>query len=49
MKIYSDFCIYDQFEECCHECKNCPQADVSEPDWDLIRDIYNEREEETNG
>lgn len=48
MKIYSDTCIYDASEECCHECYNCPQADTCDPDWDLMRDTYNEMEVEKN-
>ncbi|MGN0622156.1 MAG: hypothetical protein ACI4I9_09845 [Porcipelethomonas sp.] len=34
-----DYCIYDRFEQCFHDCKNCPKADKPEPDWDFMHDI----------
>ena len=40
-----DTCIYDPYDQCCHECPNCPRYEpTDEPDIDFIRDMMNERE-----
>ena len=41
-----DSCIYDIFDQCFHDCDNCPKSEVEEPDWDLIRDIEKDRSDE---
>lgn len=43
--MMNDTCIKDPFDQCFHDCEGCPQCDRGEPDWDFLRDIYNEREE----
>ena len=40
-----NICIYSPLDQCFHDCENCPQADDSEPDWDLMREIERERED----
>lgn len=40
-----DSCIYDFFEQCFHDCENCPRMDKPEPDIDFMRDLELEREE----
>lgn len=40
-----DSCIYDRFKQCFRDCPNCPQSDVPEPDWDMLRDLENEDKE----
>lgn len=37
-----DYCIHDRFEQCFHDCENCPRADISEPDTDFIYDMIKE-------
>lgn len=38
-----DTCIYAPYDQCFHDCPNCPRA-CEEEDADMVRDIYSERE-----
>ena len=38
-----DYCIHDRFEQCFHDCENCPRAEKTEPGADELVEI--EREE----
>lgn len=31
-----DYCIHDRFEQCFHDCENCPRKDKPEPDPDEL-------------
>lgn len=42
-----DYCMFDRFEQCFHDCENCPRADISEPDTDELFEI--EREDKLYG
>ena len=39
-----DACIHDRFEQCSHDCPDCPWADQNEPDPD---DVYEEMRDRT--
>ena len=41
-----DSCIYDFLEQCFHDCENCPRKDKPEPDWDFIRDLQREEQDD---
>ena len=40
----NDTCIYDRWEDCSHDCPNCPRCTDNEPDPDEMRDNFNDRE-----
>lgn len=42
-----DYCMFDYFEQCFHDCENCPRADISVPDTDELFEM--EREEKLYG
>lgn len=44
-----DSCMYDYLEQCFRDCPDCPKADKPEPDWDFIRDLQRESEEDYYG
>lgn len=44
-----DICIKDRLVQCFHDCERCPQCNKSEPDYDFLRDIENERDYEQRG
>lgn len=41
-----DSCIYDILDQCYHDCDNCPRAETEEPDWDFIRDLQREEQDD---
>ena len=41
--MMNDTCIKDLFDQCFHDCPNCPQCKKDEADWDFLREIEEER------
>lgn len=44
-----DSCIYDILDQCYHDCDRrdkCPRAEIEEPDWDFIRDLQREEQDD---
>ena len=39
-----DTCMYDMFDDCSHDCPNCPRCEDSEPDFDYISECERERD-----
>ena len=37
-----DKCMKDPFDQCFHDCPNCPQCENDEADWDFLREIERE-------
>ena len=39
-----DTCIYDSFDQCTHDCPDCPRRETEEPDLDYMRELARERD-----
>lgn len=40
----TDRCIYDQYDDCAHDCPNCPRSEREQNDADRLYDEMKERE-----